>query len=715
MPAPISDPCKREQYGDLFVKLVRAVGAQDLAFQEVENSSRQYKGIAYELVARNVKLAADGIAAAGTLASLSPSISGMAIGAPIAFGVTGVRLVVGQAALSIARLMIDVQNAVNSFKGINTPGDMVAVGQQAAGAALTLFSSTVDTITELETAREKDYVALLKQYNATVEPVEKGKIAQAIGRLQSFAKIASGLLGGVSFVADYISEISIGLISLGEQLERVSDQYDRDYGEYERAARKAHALADKLNAGLATPCDEEGEEDDKRRIERPASVDPNDIIGPAAFGPQNHLAPPTVMPYTIRFENDAELATAPAASVVVTQTLDSDLDWTTFRLGDIGFGNTVIEVPDDVAYFETRVDLIASRGVFVDVRAGINVATGEVVWEFTAIDPATNDLPVDPLVGFLPPNVTGPEGEGFVNYTVHPKLSVVTADRIDAFASIVFDVNEPILTPAIFHTMDTGTPTSQVLPLPVATTTLTFTVTWTGTDDAGGSGISTYDVFVSENGGPFALLLDDTVQTSYQFTGVADHVYAFYSVASDLVGYQEPVPASADTQTTVTITNNLPPQLNLGIAAVAWGKGQLPVLLLPDITVSGEELTGGLLSISIRAVGSKRKAKDLFRSGAFTELGTSAGQVYANGTSRFEIRLNNGATAAGIQAFLRSLTFSTKGKGLKVPTRLLSVSLSDSTGQLSSVSRTVQVTPKTSKRLDRTAEHLRERATTHRG
>ena len=58
--------------------------------------------------------------------------------------------------------------------------------------------------------------------------------------------------------------------------------------------------------------------------------DPNDIIGPSGFGDSYWIAGEQVLPYTIRFENDAEEATAPAQQVVVTQTLDDDLDLSTF-------------------------------------------------------------------------------------------------------------------------------------------------------------------------------------------------------------------------------------------------------------------------------------------------------------------------------------------------------------------------------------------------
>ena len=158
--------------------------------------------------------------------------------------------------------------------------------------------------------------------------------------------------------------------------------------------------------------DEDDEKDDKKDIDRPLSWDPNGIIGPAGFGAENHIVATDVMPYTIRFENDAQQATAPAAMVTITQTLDPELDWTTFRLGDMGFGDMIIDVPADTAFFQARYDATDTLGVQVDVDAGIDAATGEVRWEFFAIDPATGDLPDDPFVGFFASECERPRRRG---------------------------------------------------------------------------------------------------------------------------------------------------------------------------------------------------------------------------------------------------------------------------------------------------------------
>ena len=61
-------------------------------------------------------------------------------------------------------------------------------------------------------------------------------------------------------------------------------------------------------------------------------------------------------------------------------------------------------------------------------------------------------MPDDPLVGFLPPN-NGTSGQGYVKFTVQTAEKIRLLAQIDANASIVFDQNEPILTPPIFNTV----------------------------------------------------------------------------------------------------------------------------------------------------------------------------------------------------------------------------------------------------------------------
>jgi RHS repeat-associated protein len=280
-----------------------------------------------------------------------------------------------------------------------------------------------------------------------------------------------------------------------------------------------------------------------------APGDPNDISGPAGFGDQHFVRPDATLPYTIYFENKAS-ATAAAQVVTVTQKLDPNLDFHTFELGDFGFGNFVGRVPAGQSSLSARFDARQATGFFVDVTAGIDFSTGTVTWTFTSIDPKTLDIPSDPFPGFLPPDTNPPNGEAFVTYRIRPRANASTAARINALATVVFDEEPPLDTAPVFNAIDAGPPTSHVAALPAQSPT-TFTVRWSGQDDAGGSGIASYDVFVSDNGGPFVPFVQSTTQTSATFTGQKGHTYGFYSVATDNVGHVQPTPAGAQATTLV--------------------------------------------------------------------------------------------------------------------------------------------------------------------
>ncbi len=66
-----------------------------------------------------------------------------------------------------------------------------------------------------------------------------------------------------------------------------------------------------------------------------------------------------------------------------------------------------------------------------------------------------------------------------------------------------------------------------------------FTVNWGGSSPF--LSAVTFDVFVSDNGGPFTLFQAATTATSATFTGVSGHTYGFFSIATDAGGNREPM------------------------------------------------------------------------------------------------------------------------------------------------------------------------------
>ena len=290
----------------------------------------------------------------------------------------------------------------------------------------------------------------------------------------------------------------------------------------------------------------------KGRTELRTPNDPNDIVGPVGFGPQGFLYPAGDFAYTVRFQNKPT-ATAPAQVVVVTQRLDADLDWESFELQSFGWAGFEFEVPAGLRNYHTRIE-DAARNAVVDVNATFNAATGLLTWTLTTLDPVTLDQPADSVTaGFLPPDDATGVGRGFVGYTISPKANAPTGTRYDAQARIVFDTEAPIDTPAIFNTSDRGNPAVAVNTLP-ATVGTAFTVTWSGADDAGGSGVASYTVFIAMNGAPWRRWLTDTTQTSASYTGAVGDTIAFYAVNADNIGLTMPTPDAAQAFTKISAT-----------------------------------------------------------------------------------------------------------------------------------------------------------------
>lgn len=139
-------------------------------------------------------------------------------------------------------------------------------------------------------------------------------------------------------------------------------------------------------------------------------------------------------------------------------------------------------------------------------------------------------------------------------------------------------------------------------------------------------------------------------------------------------------PYAVFTQGAATLQVNIPgaPVLLLNGSDVTWVKKQPPVLVLPQVTVSGDNLGGGTLTISMNVVATRKKLLDQPSIPAVAAIGTSAGPQVVNGVLTLQIQLKPNVTASAVQDFLRGISFSTRGKGLKMPTRTVAATLTDS-------------------------------------
>jgi hypothetical protein len=376
----------------------------------------------------------------------------------------------------------------------------------------------------------------------------------------------------------------------------------------------------------------------KKPVTSAAPSDPNDKFGPAGFGVSGFVAGDSVLPYRIDFENEAS-ATAPARRVVVTDQLDANLDWNTFELTEVGFGDNLITIPVGLQHYQTSVEMTYNGETFdVQIELGLDTSTGIITATFQSIDPNTN-LPPDVLTGFLPPEDGSGRGIGYLSYLVQPKAGLATGTQIHNVARIVFDVNPAIDTDQVdphdpskgidpaktdLNTIDSVAPTSSVAALP-GFSLGTFTLNWSGSDDPGGSGLQYFDIYVSDNGGPYTAFLNSTNLTSATFNGTNGHTYSFYSVATDNVGNREATPGTAQAS---TVVNTVSPSVTLSTTSAN------PTNVSPiPVTVAFSESVTGFTAAGVTVTNGTVTAGSFSGSGAsysFTVTPTGQGAVTVN-------------------------------------------------------------------------------------
>jgi hypothetical protein len=350
------------------------------------------------------------------------------------------------------------------------------------------------------------------------------------------------------------------------------------------------------------------------------SQDPNEKLGPSGFSTPNFVQADKFLPYRIDFEN-AMTATAPAQAVTITDQLAPTLDWSTFRLTEIGFGDILLTVPANSQHYQTTVAMTYNGKTFnVLIEAGLHSDTGQVFATFQSLDPNTQ-LPPDVFTGFLPPEDGTGLGMGHLSYTIRPKANLPTGTQIRNVARIIFDQNPPIDTDQVSETdpsqgkdpskqalvtIDAVPPASSVAALPAQEPTPSFTVSWSGTDDANGSGVASYTVYVSDNSGAFTPWLTDTKQTSATYVGTEGHTYSFYSVAVDNAGNRQATPATAQATTKVNAVPATIASITLTTPNGTYSIGaaiNVTVTFSKPVTLAGGNLTinlndGGVVTIA---------------------------------------------------------------------------------------------------------------------
>jgi hypothetical protein len=148
----------------------------------------------------------------------------------------------------------------------------------------------------------------------------------------------------------------------------------------------------------------------------------------------------------------------------------------------------------------------------------------------------------------LPPNITPPQGEGWVQFTVTPKANLPTGTRISNHAVIVFDLNAPLATNATLNTLDFEPPKTTAPSVTKVPGKDQVALSWS-VDDGKGAGVKKSMVFMASNDGPFTLVkTTDSLQASLPV--VSGIPYRFYVLSEDNAGNAEAAAAKIISITT---------------------------------------------------------------------------------------------------------------------------------------------------------------------
>ena len=269
------------------------------------------------------------------------------------------------------------------------------------------------------------------------------------------------------------------------------------------------------------------------------SRDPNDKYGyRSPSGSTYFKEDVTNMTYVINFENDPEKATAAAQDVYLTDTLDlSKFDINSFRAGYVRVGDKMKQAAYDEQNYTWDMDMRPKMNLITRVNLSLDKEKGIAQWHFASIDPMTDEPVTDVFAGFLPPDDETGRGQGSVSFTINLKDHLPDDTEVSNRAEIIFDYNEPILTPDWTNRKDVLPPVSRMLQ-PVELNDSIVSLQWDGKDS--GSGVWNYNVYArSGDAGDWYLLNSNTEQTETEFAYTPNIRYGFYVEATDRAGNRE--------------------------------------------------------------------------------------------------------------------------------------------------------------------------------
>jgi subtilase family serine protease len=303
----------------------------------------------------------------------------------------------------------------------------------------------------------------------------------------------------------------------------------------------------------------------------PGGTAPGVVLrGPTAADSALNIVPggSTRLPYLIQFANPAD--GQPVRELRVLQDIDTDLDVRSFQLTTIRFGDLTLGLPQGRGAYSAEFDLTSQRGYVLQMSAGIDVVTGIASWVFRAIDPVTGLLVSGENVGVLKPGETAE-----VSYTIRSRPEALSGASLDAQARVIFGDAAPIDTNRVTARLDNVAPTSTLTAQAVSGNR--YLLEWSALDDALGSGVLQYSVYVSLDGRSYSALAAQTTQTTLSYVAPENSTPQFLVLAADVAGNLEAAPSGIN-------LSLFPPTVRLGTVPVAVPIDREPLPILPPST-----------------------------------------------------------------------------------------------------------------------------------
>lgn len=322
---------------------------------------------------------------------------------------------------------------------------------------------------------------------------------------------------------------------------------------YEEASESLKDILDRMKKSQFG--NESGITEEEMDKEAVNSTTPEDKYGPIGYGLEHgngYISNLNEFEYRIDYWNKED-ASAPAAIVYIRDTIDTDFALRTLSFTELGFLKWKVKL-DGGQYSNVNIDCRPDMPYIVNVEATVDHDTREVYWVHTTLDPATMELPDDPLSGYLPPIDSTGYQIGWVNYTIKPYEDLPHETSFENQAFVNFDgVGKwgpaPPYGPYT-NILDLEPPWSYIEDLEPVQSELSFEVKVHAQDDE--SGIDFINIYVSKDYNP-PYPWKTSKDTVLNFKGDNGSYYRFYSLASDKAGNTETAKFTYETATEINL------------------------------------------------------------------------------------------------------------------------------------------------------------------